>query len=93
MPLLEVVEHEEQQAGVGGGGEGRGVAAGEGVGVLDAGLGQTMSVALRTTASVRGSEAPGGSCSEMMRIARSRFGMNPVGSRCTNQPAKASSRT
>ena len=40
VPVLEVVEHEEQQAGVGRGRERRGIAAGERVGVLHAGLGQ-----------------------------------------------------
>jgi hypothetical protein len=40
VTLLEIVEHEEQQAGVGGGGEGGAVAARESVGILDAGRGQ-----------------------------------------------------
>jgi hypothetical protein len=56
------------------------------------GSARRMSVALRTTASVRCSEAPGGSCSEMMRIARSMVGMNPVGRRWTNQMPKPSTR-
>ena len=60
---------------------------------LTPGVASTRSVARCTTASVRASEAPGGSCSEMIRIARSRFGMKPVGRRCTNQPAKAISTT
>ena len=40
VTLLEIVEHEEQQAGIGGGGEGGAVAPREGVGILDAGRGQ-----------------------------------------------------
>ena len=60
---------------------------------LTPGVASTRSIARCTTASVRASAAPGGSCSEMIRIARSRLGMKPVGRRCTNQPANAISST
>ena len=38
-----------------------------------------MSAALRLTASVRPSEAPGGSCVTMIKYPRSSCGMNPIG--------------
>jgi hypothetical protein len=40
VPVLEVVEDDEQRAGVGGGREGGRVPPAEGVGVANAGLGQ-----------------------------------------------------
>jgi hypothetical protein len=60
---------------------------------LTPGVASEMSVARRSMASVRANDAPGGSCREMIMIARSRLGMNPVGRRATNQPAKASRQT
>ena len=94
VALLEIVEHEEQQARVGGEREGGAVAAREAVGILDAGRGQHQipSPAARPRRCAPAT-IPAGSCSEMIRIARSRLGMKPVGRRCTNQPAKAISTT
>ena len=64
----------EDGAGIGGDGEGRRIKSGERRDMLDARGLRMMSVACFTTASVRSSEAPGGSCNDRDQIALILFG-------------------